>query len=82
MSEQPDATSVEMALDQHRPMEARANENLNPWEEEPMYTTELLGSIPRTVRFRGGSQVHHTARRILQVLTLNQLWLISSILLT
>ncbi|KAG9047485.1 tau 95 subunit of transcription factor TFIIIC [Tulasnella sp. UAMH 9824] len=62
MSEQPEDTSMEISPDQQRLMESSANENSNPnpWEEEPVYTTELLGTIPRTVRFRAMADFQYT----------------------
>ncbi|KAG8953739.1 tau 95 subunit of transcription factor TFIIIC [Tulasnella sp. 424] len=39
---------------------SKENPNPNPWEEEPMYTTELLGTIPRTVRFRAMADFQYT----------------------
>lgn len=61
-SGQSQAARVEIATDEEGRLESSANENTNsnPWEEEPVYTAELLGTIPRTVRFRAMADFQYT----------------------
>ncbi|KAG8977140.1 tau 95 subunit of transcription factor TFIIIC, partial [Tulasnella sp. 427] len=56
------ASPIEVDADIGKQPTSDASERINPtpWEEEPGYTTELLGTIPRTVRFRAMADFQYT----------------------